>query len=116
MGHGHLARLALDRGAEHDAIVASGAHRALDATEDIGRRGRQREGGIGEDGVAGLGRLVCLLGERPCHRLRQVEAVALHDGAGVRERGRVGNGGTEPITAGSSPGTSEMPTVTTLAG
>src|SRR5262245_35105056 len=52
VGGGDLAGLALDFGAEQDAVVAGGAHRILRCPEDFRRPDRQREGGGGENRVA----------------------------------------------------------------
>src|SRR5262249_48928676 len=117
---GDLARHALDRGAEQDALVSSGVRRILPRAEGLGGPGGPGApgggGGGGGPGARGWG-------------------VWGGGGGGARagggERGsrwratmarasvsvvRSGTVGPEPITVGSSPGTSEMPTATRRAG
>src|SRR5262249_59420960 len=55
---GDLARLALDRRAEQDALVSGGVRRVFHGAEDLGGPCRQRERGGGEHRIARFRRLI----------------------------------------------------------
>ncbi len=115
---GNVTGLALERGAEQDAVVARRrAPPASTAAKDIGRPRRQRERAwrqTPDRPASGF--------RSPDRRARGRPTAAGRAGSVPRSRGRrpawsrSGTVGPEPITAGSSPGTSEIATVTTRAG
>ena len=107
---GDRARFAFEPVAEKHAFVARAPAPLLGCAERIGRPRHQPEFGAGEDRVARLGRFVGGIGERArAPTSGRSSCVALRRSARA-SASVVGSGtvGPEPITAGSSPGTSEI--------
>ena len=88
---GDLAGFAFDPVAEHDAIVARRPHSLLGGAEGVSWTRDQLEFGSSEGGIAGFGRLVTRIGERPRHRLREFELESRHHRTRVGECGRIGH-------------------------
>ena len=117
MGGGDLAGLALDAVAEEDAVMAGGPHGGLGGAERVGRAGDETERGAGRTRGLPVSAIRCrdrqapgVTGSAKASRNRAATALA---SASVVGSGTVG---PDPMTAGSSPGTSEIPSVTTGAG
>ena len=93
------------------------APRLRPASNTSDGRAASTNDGCCEHGIAGLRRFVGGIGERGCHRRRRRRGDSARSiaraSASVMGSGTVG---PDPITAGSSPGTSEIASVTSRAG
>ena len=103
--------------AEHDALVAGGAHGRLGGAERVGRPRDQLVLGDGEHRIAGLRRFVARDRRARVRRRRARRAGSARRRRARRpaswDRARSGPSRSPP---GSSPGTSEIASVTTRAG
>ena len=110
-----LGRLALERVAQQQGRDAGGFG---DGGRRLERPLRCRDHHVldpGQPRIAGLGRLLARL-QVAADRLRRLDAVALQHRPGVGEGVGSATVGPDAIAAGSSPGTSEISRLTTLAG